>query len=99
MKFDQVFKQINVYKADYGKFEKYVGYILGRPFDIVADQELSNDMVYSTDAHESTDKYGEGKVKEFMETGKGMYLTPDIMDYLCINGHIPPGKYYILVSW
>jgi hypothetical protein len=84
----------------YSEFNRFVASVYGHRFEIVADQELSNDSQATfTAKKEALDEYDQERIDEFAATGKYSYLTHTIFTDLANRDLIPEGEYLVEVCW
>lgn len=100
-----------VHFVDWHAFNEFIEAEFGHPFEIVADQETSNDSSLSFSVtgkrfNPDTKEYEPGitdydreDVEEFRETGSYYFLASRLLEYLCVEGKIEPGEYLIEVCW
>lgn len=87
-------KQTLVTELDYKEVEALVCKEYGHcgldEYSFVATEECGNDEVFLFTVRDT------GVVLDPLTKGSGNY---EIMEHLCVDGHLAPGKYLVRVSW
>ena len=97
----ETFESVAVYRTTDDKLNRFVESMFGHDFELVADQELSNDMSWTTEVglkyvlNDSDRK----EVEEFVATGKYFYLAHNLFQYMYEKDMITKGEYIVDVSW
>jgi hypothetical protein len=92
-------KQV-VYTADYGEVEKWIEEVYGHEFEIVAQDELSNDSTLSVEVQGSgLDRWSQAHMEAFATTGVAEMRTWAVLEDMCTKGLLEPGTYVIDVGW
>lgn len=87
-----------VFFVNYKNLDEFINHYypnLVSKFEVVADEELSNDSEKLIDVTGETDSYTESEIK----SGETGFMTTAYMNDLCRKGLIPTGEYLIQVSW
>lgn len=92
-----------VREVDYSEWDDFINNAYGKPYrsyDIVADQELSNDMCKEVrvSAYE-LDEWQQEEVQTFLETGRGNFITDTLTTDLANRGLLEEGTYLVQVCW
>lgn len=95
-----------VIKVHSNDLDKFIQEITGqKDYECVAAQEWENDSQHTFTVNFTVDGkiddfYGKTDWDKFKE-GKisGEFMLGTILNGLCADKHIPPGKYLIIVSW
>lgn len=85
----------------YHDWEKFVtkAYKLKREYNVVTDEEWSNDSTHTITAEvEELDEFEQADIDEFLSKGK-QYAIHTIAKDLCNKGLLEPGEYMIEVCW
>jgi len=89
-----------VFRTQYYDVEELIVRIYGKPYQLLADMEASNDSTIEINgvdgSDQNIDKYD---IKEFKETGRYKHILGTLMNDLCKNGLIDKGDYSINVCW
>jgi hypothetical protein len=87
--------------VDYFDFDEYVSKIYGMDFEIVADQEASNDSTISFTAKiQPLSRYEQQSLADTIDRGHwNTYELHTIVQDLCNRHLLPEGRYNIRVSW
>lgn len=88
-----------VYKVSYRDVEELIEEVYKKDFELVADQEASNDSsieICGVDVDNVDDEEG---IEEFKKTGRYSFLLDSLINDLCKNGHIEKGDYIIRICW
>lgn len=103
---DKMFKPVTtpVFKVDYFKLDELIEKALGIKYEMVADEELRNDMHIVYDIREDwnlLEPWDSDSIAKAMVVGrfKGNYNLAKIMLYLRDEGIIENGTYIIHISW
>lgn len=94
-------KTVTVHEVNYSDLDDFISFTYGTSFEIVADQEMSNDsskvITVKKEGLRSWDQQAldDARLGKFFRPGS---LYP-IMTDLCNRNLIPEGKYVIRVSW
>lgn len=99
-------KIVSYVEMDYSEFEELVQKHILQPgaprWSFPADQESPNDVSYTFVADdEPLKKWDADHLNKFISSGgvdKG-FMTSTLLDELCRQGILAPGKYLINVSW
>jgi hypothetical protein len=96
---DSPFAREVVYRADYSDVERWIKAEYGHEYDIVAQEELSNNSSWSGIVSDGEQKQWEkDELNAFKLTGRSTYLE-HILNDMCAGGVISPGDYIIDVCW
>lgn len=88
-------------KVDYNDLNDFISFHYGVEFDVVADQEMSNDskMTVTVEPEEILD-YDQEKLDRLRERNDyPTYSLHVLLQDLCNRGHLAAGQYLICVSW
>jgi hypothetical protein len=87
--------------VDYFDFDAFVSLVYGMDFEIVADQESSNDTTISFTAKRGVlGRYEQQSLADAHERGFwGTYQLHTIVADLCNRHLLPEGSYNVHVSW
>lgn len=103
---DKIFKPLTapVFRVDYYELDKLIKKALGITYEMVADEELRNDMHVVYHIREDwklMEPWDSDRIAEAMMAGrfKGNYNLSKIMLFLRDEGIIENGTYIIHVSW
>ncbi len=94
------FKEARVFTATDREFNKFVQYHYGQEFEFAADWEAYNDTTHEFEVTiDPLDAYDQEKITRFYDDGTYQSISGLLLNDLCRNGVIAPGKYIIDVSW
>lgn len=89
-----------VIKVDYSDLEKFITERTGHSYEIVPNEEWSNDEQHRFDIDGQLSECELKDWNAFKAIGKSkMYLTQTLINGLCADGHLAAGIYLISVSW
>lgn len=88
-------KKITYIEMDYHEFDELVKEKYGIETEFVANQEANNDSEYSFNVDGKLSDYQ----REDWEEKNFQYGNGLLLNKLCEDGHIEPGKYLITVCW
>ena len=90
-----------VHTIEYREFDKLVKDTFGIKYEIVANEELHNDMTWSLGSVPSDywGEYGEKLLARVLAGGKEMYSSLVLAHELVRRGVIPPGNWQVTVCW
>lgn len=94
-------KTVSVHEVDYNDLDDFISFTYGTSFEVVADQEMSNDSSKVMTVKKARLNKWDAEVFETVKTD-GCFRTGSlypIMTDLCNRDLIPEGKYVIRVSW
>lgn len=94
------FKRETLIVVDYGDLENFIDEVYDHDFELVADQELSNDVDKKMNIHpEELDEYDQAKLDKFVCGQNPSYMLRILMTDMCNRGLIEAGTYLIEISW
>lgn len=87
--------------VDYNDLEQFIINEFGHDdYSFVADIECGNASDHEINVvNEPLDEYHQARVDRFIITGNGSYVTKHLLQHLCTQGKVLPGRYLISVSW
>lgn len=90
-----------VHYVDYNDFDNKVKEIYGHDFEIIVDEECSNDCNLSSGniTISKLDGYDLGRLGKFLLDGREKWMWRILLKDMVNNGHAPEGEYIINVSW
>jgi len=92
--------KVTVLKVNYKELDRAISTHYGKPFDVVADQELNNDSEKEINIYPAVlDDYERKQVVHFKETGSYNFSLRALLIDMCNEGIVEPGNYLIEVSW
>ena len=85
---------------NYDDFDRIVQEVYGCDFELVADQELHNDMSWTASSiNGEPDPYDELKI-EALKSGKNVtWVAYAVLEDLVKNNYLPAGDYVIDICW
>lgn len=97
-------EKTQVIKVEYGDLEDFIKEVYGHLHEIVAAEESSNDTTLSFagigECPEDYDKFEQEEFAEWLESGKHWpWGTRNILEALCLAGHIEAGDYLVSIYW
>jgi hypothetical protein len=97
-------EKTQVIKVEYGDLEDFIEEVYGHKHEIVAAEEVSNYTTLSfAEIGEHPEDYDEFEREEFTEwheSGKFWRCgTRNILEALCLAGHIESGDYFVSIYW
>ena len=94
------YKEIKYFEVDYDDLDDFISEQYGREFEIVADQELMNDVSKTVTIKKSVLNQWEQKdLEEWKLTGRKNWMLYTLLTDLCNRDLIPEGEYLINISW
>lgn len=89
--------------VDYSDLEDFIKEIYGIHYNIPCGEEMSNDSLHAYNVETSLNEWHVRRMIEFKdfktaEVDEGRYLGV-ILNDLCINKYIKPGRYLVSVCW
>jgi hypothetical protein len=90
-------KKITVIETDSNEIEGLLHKYYGITYEIVAAEELSNRSTLNFDVEPKLDD--EDDVNDILSGKWIAWCTNDLMNKLCLDGHIEAGNYIIDCSW
>jgi hypothetical protein len=91
------FEKVEVFILGHREFEEFIERVFVQEFDLVADQGLRNGDVWTATVYGKLHKYEEVDLFNFWKTGRGDGVANILLEYMCIEGIIEKGRYYIEV--
>jgi len=90
-----------VHTIEYHEFDKLVKDNLGIDYEIVADEELHNDMTWDlgTIPDKYWKEYNEKELAKVLAGTRTMYTSHLLAQALWLRGVIPPGNWQVTVCW
>ena len=94
------YKEIKYFEVDYSDLNDFISEQYDREFEIVADQELMNDVSKTVTVKRAVLNPWELKdLEEWKLTGRKNWMLYTLLTDLCNRNLIPEGKYLINISW
>lgn len=91
---------ITVIPVSYHDWDTFVQEVYGQDYEIVADQELSNDSDFAITARkEPLDKWAIRDLTSFVAGGQNQWVTHKLVTDMCNRGLLPEGEYLISICW
>ena len=92
------------YEVDYNDLEEFIRTVTGHDYEIVCNEESSNDSskTYSVTGFKSDyeKQYKLPNWVEFKNTGRNkIFMLGTILNGLAEDGHIPMGEYIVDICW
>jgi len=90
-----------VHTIEYHEFDKLVKEHLGIDYEIVADEELRNDMTHNLGLVPSKywSEYDERELAKVLAGERKMYTSHFMAHELVKRGILPPGNWQVTVCW
>lgn len=88
--------------VDYKDLEEFIIDEFGhKDYSFIADMECGNDSDHEINIiNEPLNEYAQDCVDNYIKTGKEVaYITKRLLQYLCTQGKVIPGRYLISVRW
>ncbi|MHC4413102.1 MAG: hypothetical protein ACYSW6_09070 [Planctomycetota bacterium] len=97
----ETFESVAVYRTTDDKLNRFIEAMFGHEFELVADQELSNDSSWTTEVGRKhpLDDYDLKEIDKFVSEGKYNQIAYQLMQYMYEKGMITEGEYIVDVSW
>lgn len=94
-------EKVERFEVDYSELEVMVKEVYGINYEYPCDMECNNDTSQTFNIDGKIDDYHRMNIKEWLESNgtKGNYMGRELLNDLCANGYIEPGKYLVKVSW
>lgn len=93
-------KTVTLNEVDFNELNRAVSAHFGQCYEVVSDEELSNDSSKEvTVERKPLNEWEAQRVEKFRTTGKGQYLLHRLLQQMCNEGKIEPGKYLVKISW
>jgi hypothetical protein len=90
-------KVITVFEVRWTDLELFIRNMTGHTYDFVDDEEANNCSRQQYGAIDGL--YDHPVIEEFLKTGRGRFMTGNLLNYFVSIGVILPGTYEIHVSW
>lgn len=87
--------------VDYHELDNLINNEFSPPlkYGVAVDEETGNDTSLTYNVDGIVQDYDKNEITKFKETGRGMYLTRSLLNYLAAEGKIEKGQYLIKISW
>lgn len=91
-----------IHEVSWSDLEQFVAEKTGvNDYSFVAVEECNNDSIHEFNVSADNDSFfGPEDMDEWIASNGNTFISNnEILDWLCINGHIEPGIYLVSVCW